>query len=100
MILFVGSSQKLHKDLYGLYSHLGIFRNPSPYIKYKLFQSKLANCHNLVFGPKFLLLKHATTSAIASQAQADGMITMQQDGILKVLTSTTTLQEVARVATD
>ncbi len=47
-----------------------------------------------------LLLKHATTSAIASQAQADGMITMQQDGILKVLTSTTTLQEVARVATD
>lgn len=47
-----------------------------------------------------LLLKHATTSSIEKQAQADGMITMQQDGILKVLSGITTLQEVARVATD
>ena len=47
-----------------------------------------------------LLLTRATTSAIQAQAQADGMITMQQDGILKVLSGVTTLEEVARVATE
>ena len=47
-----------------------------------------------------LLLTRATTSAISAQAQADGMITMQQDGILKALNGVTTLEEVARVASD
>jgi type II secretory ATPase GspE/PulE/Tfp pilus assembly ATPase PilB-like protein len=47
-----------------------------------------------------LLLTHATTSSIQRQAQADGMLTMLQDGILKVLSGVTTLQEVARVASD
>ena len=47
-----------------------------------------------------LLLTQATTSAIQAQAQADGMLTMQQDGILKVLNGVTTLEEVARVASD
>jgi len=47
-----------------------------------------------------LLLTHATTSSIQRQAQIDGMLTMQQDGILKVLSGVTTLQEVARVASD
>ncbi|MBA3679448.1 Flp pilus assembly complex ATPase component TadA, partial [Candidatus Saccharibacteria bacterium] len=47
-----------------------------------------------------LLLNQATTSAIQHQAQADGMITMQQDGLLKVLNGVTTLEEVARVASD
>lgn len=47
-----------------------------------------------------LLLTRATTSAISAQAQADGMITMQQDGMLKVLTGATTLEEVARVASE
>ncbi|MEI8073058.1 MAG: GspE/PulE family protein [Candidatus Saccharibacteria bacterium] len=47
-----------------------------------------------------LLLEKATTSKIARQAQADGMITMQQDGILKALKGITTIEEVARVASD
>lgn len=47
-----------------------------------------------------LLSAHATTSQIQEQAQADGMITMQQDGMLKVLIGQTTIEEVARVATD
>lgn len=47
-----------------------------------------------------LLLTHATTSAIQHQAQADGMLTMQQDGIFKALTGITTLEEVARVASE
>lgn len=51
-------------------------------------------------GIEKLLLTQATTSAIQAQAQADGMLTMQQDGILKVLTGVTTLEEVARVASD
>lgn len=47
-----------------------------------------------------LLVQHATTSDIQKQAQADGMITMQQDGMLKVLLGLTTLEEVSRVASD
>lgn len=47
-----------------------------------------------------LLLKDATTNIIQKQAQADGMITMLQDGILKALAGITTLEEVARVASD
>ena len=47
-----------------------------------------------------LLVAHATTSDIQKQAQADGMITMQQDGMLKVLLGLTTLEEVSRVASD
>lgn len=47
-----------------------------------------------------LLAAHATTTQIQEQAQADGMITMQQDGMLKMLTGQTTIEEVARVATD
>ena len=47
-----------------------------------------------------LLLGHATTSEIQAQAVKDGMLIMQQDGYLKALTGTTTVEEVARVATD
>jgi type II secretory ATPase GspE/PulE/Tfp pilus assembly ATPase PilB-like protein len=47
-----------------------------------------------------LLLTQATSAAIQVQAQKDGMITMQQDGLLKVLSGVTTLEEVARVASD
>ncbi len=47
-----------------------------------------------------LLVQHATTSDIQKQAQADGMLTMQQDGMLKVLLGLTTLEEVSRVASD
>lgn len=47
-----------------------------------------------------LLVSHATTTDIQRQAQKDGMLTMQQDGLLKVLTGITTIEEVARVASD
>ncbi len=47
-----------------------------------------------------LLLAHATTSEVQAQAMKDGMLTMKQDGYLKVLTGATTLEEVARVAAD
>jgi type IV pilus assembly protein PilB len=47
-----------------------------------------------------LLLNHATSSDIQAQAEADGMITMKQDGYLKMLTGITSLEEVARVAQD
>lgn len=47
-----------------------------------------------------LLLQHATTTEIQKQAVTDGMLTMQQDGLLKVLTGITTIEEVARVASD
>lgn len=47
-----------------------------------------------------LLLKHATTTEVQKVAQADGMITMKQDGYLKTLTGITSMDEVARVAAD
>lgn len=45
-----------------------------------------------------LILKRATSSEIQVQAQAEGMITMRQDGYLKALAGKTTVQEVNRVA--
>ncbi len=47
-----------------------------------------------------LLIKHATTNEVQTQAQADGMITMKQDGYLKVLAGISSMEEVARVAAD
>jgi len=45
-----------------------------------------------------LILKRATSSEIQAQAQAEGMITMRQDGYLKALAGETTTKEVDRVA--
>jgi type IV pilus assembly protein PilB len=47
-----------------------------------------------------LLLQRATTNDVQKQAQADGMLTMKQDGYLKALNGLTTLEEIARVASD
>ncbi len=47
-----------------------------------------------------LLLSQATSATIQAQAQKDGMLTMQQDGILKALAGVTTIEEVGRVASD
>ncbi len=47
-----------------------------------------------------LLIQRASTSDIQRQASRDGMLTMKQDGYLKVLNGETTLEEVARVASD
>jgi len=45
-----------------------------------------------------LILKHATSAEIQRTAQAQGMISMRQDGYLKALAGYTTLAEVNRVA--
>lgn len=45
-----------------------------------------------------LILNHSTSGDIQRAAQAEGMITMQQDGYLKALAGLTTLNEVNRVA--
>jgi type IV pilus assembly protein PilB len=45
-----------------------------------------------------LVLERATDDDINKQARADGMISMKQDGYLKVLDGTTTVEEVLRVA--
>jgi type IV pilus assembly protein PilB len=47
-----------------------------------------------------LILKRATSSEIQAQAQAEGMITMRQDGYLKALAGQTTVKEVNRVASE
>jgi type IV pilus assembly protein PilB len=47
-----------------------------------------------------LLLQHATTNDVQKQASSDGMLTMKQDGYFKALNAMTTLEEVARVASD
>lgn len=45
-----------------------------------------------------LILNHSTSGDIQRAAQAEGMITMQEDGYLKALAGLTTLTEVNRVA--
>ncbi len=45
-----------------------------------------------------LILKRSTSSEIQKAAQAEGMITMRQDGYLKALSGMTTLAEVNRVS--
>lgn len=45
-----------------------------------------------------LILEHAPASEIEKQAVAEGMITMKQDGYLKVVEGVTTIEEILRVA--
>lgn len=45
-----------------------------------------------------LIFEHADAFTIEKQAMAEGMITMKQDGYLKVLQGETTIEEVLRVA--
>ncbi|MBI2196761.1 type II/IV secretion system protein [Candidatus Daviesbacteria bacterium] len=47
-----------------------------------------------------LVLEHASSGSIEQAAVAAGMITMKQDGYLKVLEGITTMEEVLRVAQD
>lgn len=47
-----------------------------------------------------LILKRSTSSEIQRAAQAEGMITMRQDGYLKALSGMTTVSEVNRVAAE
>lgn len=45
-----------------------------------------------------LVLQHTDSGTIEKEARAEGMITMKQDGYLKVLAGVTTIEEVLRVA--
>jgi type IV pilus assembly protein PilB len=47
-----------------------------------------------------LILEHKSASDIEEQGRQEGMITMKQDGYLKVLEGITTIEEVLRVAQD
>ena len=47
-----------------------------------------------------LIIKHATSAEIMRLAREKGTITMRQDGILKVLSGITSMEEVNRVASD
>ncbi|MDO8498459.1 MAG: ATPase, T2SS/T4P/T4SS family [bacterium] len=47
-----------------------------------------------------LILERASAQAIEATARAEGMITLKQDGYMKVLEGVTTLEEVLRVAED
>ncbi|MDQ3065289.1 MAG: GspE/PulE family protein [bacterium] len=47
-----------------------------------------------------LIMKRASSAEIQKAAQAEGMITMQQDGYLKALAGSTSLQEISRVASE
>ncbi len=47
-----------------------------------------------------LIISHATANEIMRLAKSKGTVTMRQDGILKVLSGITTIEEVNRVASD
>lgn len=44
-----------------------------------------------------MVLDHVSASTLSEQAQKEGMLTLQQDGVLRVLEGVTTLEEVMRV---
>ncbi|MCR4263844.1 MAG: type II secretion system protein GspE, partial [Candidatus Roizmanbacteria bacterium] len=45
-----------------------------------------------------MIIGHNSAGDIEKQARSEGMITMKQDGYLKILAKVTTIQEVLRVA--
>jgi type II secretory ATPase GspE/PulE/Tfp pilus assembly ATPase PilB-like protein len=45
-----------------------------------------------------MILKQASAKDIQDQARSEGLITMKQDGYLKVLEGITTIEEILRVA--
>ncbi|MFC1649747.1 GspE/PulE family protein [Patescibacteria group bacterium] len=47
-----------------------------------------------------LILEHSSSGDIEVQGKADGMVTLKQDGYLKVLEGVSTIEEVLRVAQD
>ena len=47
-----------------------------------------------------LIISHATANEIMRTAKSKGTVTMRQDGVLKVLSGITSLEEVNRVASD
>ncbi len=47
-----------------------------------------------------LVLQHATAADIQNQAVKEGMITLRQDGFIKALSGSTTLEEVARLTSE
>ena len=49
---------------------------------------------------KILIKKNATSHELARQAAADGMSTLKQDGIQKIINGITTIREVRRVCVD
>jgi len=49
---------------------------------------------------KILIKKNATSQELARQAVADGMSTLKQDGIQKIINGITTIREVRRVCVD
>jgi type II secretory ATPase GspE/PulE/Tfp pilus assembly ATPase PilB-like protein len=44
-----------------------------------------------------MILKNAGTAELREQAQKDGMKTLRQSGLMKVIEGTTTVEEVLRV---
>ena len=47
-----------------------------------------------------MIVDHATAAEIMRLARSKGTVTMRQDGMLKVLSGMTTVEEVNRVASD
>ena len=47
-----------------------------------------------------MILEHATSSDVEKQAIEEGMMTMKQDGYMKVVEGVSTIEEVLRVAQD
>lgn len=66
------------------------------------YQGRFGIFEALIISSKILtmVLKRESSAAIEKQAIEEGMITLKQDGYLKVLGGVTTLEEVLRVAED
>jgi general secretion pathway protein E len=80
-------------DRYTVYRPLPTEENPTGYFG----RSAIVELLEMTDPIRRMVMQHATSGEIQRQAVSEGMRTMYQDGLLKCLDGTTTLEEVLRV---
>ncbi len=89
----LGLDEITSQDSYTVYRPLASEENPSGYLGRTSILELL-----LMSDPiRRMVMQHATSGELQKQAISEGMRTMYQDGLLKCLRGTTSVEEVLRV---
>lgn len=86
------------QSAYTLYKGIDTRRDPAP--KGYSGRAGLYEVMDITLDIQDLIVKRATSAEIQRKAQEQGMVTMRQDGYLKVLQGITTIDEVNRVTVE
>ena len=89
----LGLNELVARDRYTVYKPLASEDNPSGYLGRTSIMELLVMSDPI----RRMVMQHATSGEIQRQATSEGMRTMYQDGLLKCLQGTTTIEEVLRV---